>query len=180
MHSYAPICLASELHFLNIDMWNTLWTYYMFGGRASSYANFPIRLNTSKGPTIRGLSFPFFPNLIHPFQGIPLTLLGPLFPILCPFVSNQHTSCSHLGLLPAVLWLDLLYPWSFGLLRVRASCALQLHPNIREIDIVFPQRSHKTTSRYLTYDLLSWENSSALSDHSKFFQVYCTDSYYSF
>ena len=44
-------------------------TYYMFWGKASSYANFPIRLNISKGPTIRGLSFPFSPNLIHPFQG---------------------------------------------------------------------------------------------------------------
>ena len=148
MRSYAPICLASELYFLNIDTWNTLWTCYMFGGRASSYANFPIRLNISKGPIICGLSFPFFPNLIHPFQGIPLTLLGPLFPIPYPFVSNQHTYHVHLGLLPAVLWLDLSYPWSFGLLRVRASCALQLHPNIREIDIVFPQGSHKAIPRY--------------------------------
>ena len=36
-------------------------------------------------------------------KGIPITTLGPLLPILCPFVSNQHTSYVHLGLLPAVL-----------------------------------------------------------------------------
>ena len=148
MRSYAPICLASELHFLNIDTWNMLWTCYRFGGRASSYANFPICLNISKGPTIRGLSFHFFFRTSSFLsKGIPITTLGPLLPILCPFVSIQHTSYVHLGLLPAVLWLDLLYPWSFGLLRVRGSYALQLHPNIREIDIIFPQGSHMATSR---------------------------------
>ena len=126
------------------------------------------------------LNFLFFPTLINPFQGIPITSLGPLFPILCPFESNQHTSYVHLGLLPAVLWLDLLYPWSLGLLLVRASCALQLHPNIREIDIVFPQGSHKAISQYWHMIYCRKKTQSVLSDHSKFFQVYCTDSHYSF
>ena len=94
-----------------------------------------------------GLAFFSFRTSSILSKGIPITALGPLLPIPCPFISNQHTSCAHLGLLPAVLWLDLLYPWSFGLLRVWASCALQLHPNIREIDIIFPQGSHKATSR---------------------------------
>jgi len=155
-------------------------TCYMFWGKASSYANFPILLNISKGPTIGGLSFPFFPNLINSFQGNTFnnTRLPPSYSLSFR-VKSTYFLCPS-WLLPVVLWLDLLYPWSFGLLRVRASCALQLHPNIREIDIIFPHGSHKAISRYWHTIYYRKKTQSTLSDHSKFFQVYCTDSHHSF
>ena len=179
MRSYAPIYLASELHFLNTDTWDTLRPATCSGVRLAHMLTSQYFLIYPRVRQIMDLAFLSFRISLTPSKGIPITTLGPLLPIPCPFVSNKHTSYVHLGLLPAVLWLDLLYPWSFGLLRVRASCALQLYPNIREINIVFPQGSHKAISRYWHTIYYRKKTQSVLSDHFKFFQLYCTESHYS-
>ena len=180
MRSYAPIYLASELHFLNIDTWNTLWLATCSGVRLAHMLTSQYFLIYPRVRQIVDLAFLSFRISSILSEGIPITALGPLLSIPCPFVSNQHTFYVHLGLLPTVLWLDLLYPWSFGPLLVWASCALQHHPIIREIDIVFHQGSHKAISQYWHMIYYRKKTQSVLSDHFKFFQVYCTDSHHSF
>ena len=146
MRSYAPIYLASELHFLNTDTWDTLRPATCSGLGLAPMLSSQYVLIYPRVQQFVDLAFISFRTSSFLSKGIPITTLGPLLPILCPFVSNQHIYHVHLGLLPAVLWLDLSYPWSFRPLLVRASCALQLHPNIREIDIV-SSPTPLTTSR---------------------------------